>query len=259
MSFVSRIGAHIVPTTFPMFSCISVVGTLASLPKFQAILKQWTSFQKEYIHTFYWRNGDPFINLRKYRDGTFAIFIAVGFLAIGIVFLVSSNMCGNTSSFLFPTEGIPKFTAPFTMIIIIGGHGMHFLLLRTLIEAFAQIHEGISIWIKEEGRVGPIYNSEFKSVQENVKKWTNLVLHAKKQVECTGHALAFHHVATIFINFLFLCLGVFSVLSSKSGPVEGDNGYIFLMFCSWGFTLLIAKAFMCDRILEEVCYLIVRK
>ncbi len=122
-----------------MFSCISVFGTLASLPKFPAILQQWTSFQREYIRTFNWRKGDPFINLRKYRDGTFAIFIAVGFLAIGIVFLVTSNLCGNTSNILFPTEGMPHFTAPFTMIIVIGGHGMHFLLLRTLIEAFTQI------------------------------------------------------------------------------------------------------------------------
>lgn len=249
MSFVSKLGTRMVPTTFPMLSCISVFGTLASLPKFQIILNAWSSFQQEYIRTFHLQKWDAFAHLRKYRKTVFPVYIVFGFLATSVVFSVFNNVWGRICVGIFPLIGWPKFTATFTMLIMVGCHGMHFLLFRTSMEAFKQIHEGITIYWKDFQ--DDLNDHDFIALQENVKKWTNLVLLVKKQVELTGQAMAFHQVALILVNFTFLCLGVFSCLSSKSGPEEGNRGYILLMFCTWGFSLLTVKAFMCERILEH--------
>lgn len=249
MSFVSKLGTRMVPNIFPMLTCISIFGTLASLPKFRVILNSWSSFQQEYIRTFYWRKCDAFLHLRKYNSTVFPIYIVIGFLATFVVFSVFNNVWGRVAFAIFPVIGWPRFTATFTMLIMVGCHGMHFLLFRTSTEAFKQIHEGITIYWKEFQ--DDLRERDFMSLQENVKRWTNLVLLVKKQVEFTGQAMAFHQVALILVNFTFLCLGVFSCLSSRTGPEEGNKGYILLMFCTWGFSILTVKAFMCERILEQ--------
>lgn len=253
ISRVSEIGTRLIPITFPLFSCTSVFGTLASLPNLYRFLNNVSEFQYNFMQTFTFHRlqNDPFRNLRVYCKRTFIFFRIASAIAILTVLFIVENFWG-TSGNVFPPAGLPRVTATFTMLIMVGGHGIHFLMYRTLRESFTQIRFGIDEWINNCNPGDELY---LKSLKESTKQWARIVVLAKAQVQYAGKAVALHHVSTTFVNFAYLCLGVFSCLSSRLAVTEGNRGYTLLLFCVWGFTLLTVKAFMCEHIIEQVKYL----
>ncbi|CAL8071100.1 unnamed protein product [Orchesella dallaii] len=243
ISIISQLVTRLVPATFPLFSCVSVVGTLASLPHLQRILKRWSSFQKEY-HDAFPQISDPFGGLKRYRNGTFVCFPIVGFIAVCFIFVIVYD-CDGWAGCIFPDVAKPTFSATFTMLIMIGGHGSQFLMFRTLREAFYQIYVGI----REETAHNSITDN-IKSLHKNIVKWSQVIITAKQQVNLTSRAVELHHAFVIFINFMYFCLGVFACISS--GNTDDGRGAVLLMFSCWGFGILTLKAFMCEKITEQV-------
>ena len=254
ISFVSEFGTRLLPASYPFFSVSATFGILSSLPGILELMQRWPLFQKQYMEYFpHRKNDDPFKPLKDYRNSKFLIFPIAG---LGASVFVSWIMldCEYWKGCMFPQTyfGVPTILATYTMMTMIGGHTVHLFLYRTLRETLHQIKVGIQLWIEMETGKNVGNHHWRKSLIQNIRNWKKIITFAKEQVVITSKAVAMQHILMIFINFIYLCLGVFASISSKIGSSEGSRGYMLLMFASWGFALLITKAFMCENIAEQV-------